>query len=75
MLAEALYDNNCFVDNVFMDEEPTGERVMMNNVARHDCHPGTGQQPMMEEDVYAQPVVSSAEPLGNITPLQNSTGQ
>nr|XP_020639822.1 interferon regulatory factor 7 [Pogona vitticeps]XP_020639823.1 interferon regulatory factor 7 [Pogona vitticeps]XP_020639824.1 interferon regulatory factor 7 [Pogona vitticeps]XP_020639825.1 interferon regulatory factor 7 [Pogona vitticeps] len=71
-VGEALHNNNCFIENVFMDEEPEGEEVIMNSDTRNGCHMGAGQQPMMEEGICALPALTSTEPPANTAPLQNN---
>ncbi|XP_042303092.1 interferon regulatory factor 7 isoform X2 [Sceloporus undulatus] len=59
--------NNCFIENVFMDEEPVGNGVMMCSTASH--------HPMMEGSICPLPAVPLVEqPSVNAAPLQNNTG-
>ncbi|XP_062973143.1 interferon regulatory factor 7 isoform X2 [Elgaria multicarinata webbii] len=71
---EVLYNNGCFIENMFMNEEPQGDEVM-NNATRNNYQP-TGQQVMMQQNIFAHSVVAPIEqpPVIIAPPHNNSAG-
>ncbi|KAH0621008.1 hypothetical protein JD844_021993 [Phrynosoma platyrhinos] len=66
-LVDVLGQKNCFIENVYMDEEPVGNGVMICSTA--------SQHPMMEQSACTLPAVPPVgQPPVNAAPLQNNTG-
>nr|XP_056706864.1 LOW QUALITY PROTEIN: interferon regulatory factor 7 [Euleptes europaea] len=75
-VGETPYNNDCFIQNVFVNEEPRGNGVMMNNTARNDYQMPANQQAVIEQDLPVPSAVPcpAEQPLLNTGPLQNNAG-
>ncbi|XP_060625427.2 interferon regulatory factor 7 [Anolis sagrei] len=66
-LVDALGNESCFIDNMFMAEEPLGNGVMMCNAA--------SQHPILEQNPCPLPIASPVEQTpAQTAPLQNDSG-
>ncbi|KAM6466665.1 interferon regulatory factor 7 isoform 2-T2 [Liasis olivaceus] len=70
-IEEAVYNTSCFVDNIYLNEEPQ-ENGVMNNEARNDYPLIANQQTMMEQSIFEpSAALPTDEPAINNVPSQN----
>ncbi|XP_077177489.1 interferon regulatory factor 7 isoform X3 [Paroedura picta] len=74
-VGETPYNNNCFIQNVFVNEEPQGNGVM-NIAAGNDYPMPASQQATIEQNSFVPTAVPcpAEQPLLNVAPLQNNEG-
>ncbi|XP_060117930.1 interferon regulatory factor 7 [Heteronotia binoei] len=73
-VGETSYNNNCFIQNAFVNEDPKGNG-MMNNAVGNDYQMPANQQAIIEQNLLVPPAVLYPEqPLQRIAPLQNHKG-
>lgn len=75
VLEEAVCDTSCFVDNIYLNEEPQGNG-MRNIEMRNDYPLIANQEVMMEQSVFVpSATVPTDEPAINNVPSQDPLGQ
>ncbi|XP_048343067.1 interferon regulatory factor 7 isoform X2 [Sphaerodactylus townsendi] len=74
-VGKAPCNDNCFIQNVFVDDEPQGNGMTMNNTARNDYQMTVNQQAITDQNLLVPLDVpcSAEQPTLNTGPLQNNT--
>ncbi|XP_054828167.1 interferon regulatory factor 7 [Eublepharis macularius] len=75
-VGETPHNNNCFIQSVFVNEEPRGDAMMMINAVGNDYQMPANQQATAEQNLLVPPAVlcPAEQTLLNSAPLLNNPG-